>query len=263
MRMFAAQPDSMRCRVSRAKAVAASLCSERTKRWPRVVHERGLLHNLRSSKSSSNTRTGSTPSRRAPLECGESSRRQLTKSDLVEQLLEASVGAERVGQGLDLEIDKAVDALQVGVVEQAECLVLLAQADVDGRLIDVRNKSSVPHGLKELERLARLLCITRQGLSMSVGHNQERLVTCDLPCGGEPGNRFRLHLFFTVGVPQPVVRQREIGADFYRTQSLLDRFVILARVTEHLGANSMTQRRGRLPLPPLKALGPPPPHTAF
>src|SRR6266850_3983344 len=115
--------------------------------------------------------------------------RELTKADLVEQLLEPWVGAERVSHALDLQVDEAVHPLPVGAVQEAEGFVLLPQPDVDGCQVEIRNVFCFLQILKHAKRLARLGGVSGDGLCVAVGHHQERSVSRNLPRTSKRGDR--------------------------------------------------------------------------
>src|SRR5260370_27287862 len=76
------------------------------------------------------------------------------QADLGHELREAGIGAERVGHGLNGEVDEAVGTLLVGAVKPVERRVVFTEASVNSRDVDWGNVARLCQVLELRENLA-------------------------------------------------------------------------------------------------------------
>src|SRR5260370_947115 len=104
----------------------ASMPSTALFRWVCACSRRFLISD--SSSSSTARRIASLPARLLVGAGSEFCRRGLMQADLGHELREAGIGAERVGHGLNGEVDEAVGTLLLGAVKPVERPVVFTEA---------------------------------------------------------------------------------------------------------------------------------------
>jgi len=76
---------------------------------------------------------------------------------------------------IDVQVDEAVDAFLIRQGSSSGRLVRFAQADVDGRRVQIRNETCARELLQLLEGCSSFLNIPSQGLSVAISHEHRGL----------------------------------------------------------------------------------------
>src|SRR5438477_12718921 len=96
--------------------------------------------------------------------------RGLVEPDLGHELGETRVGAQRVGHGVDVQVDEAVDFFLEGEVQQSEAFVFFPQSKVDGRRVQIRDEPGSRLLLQLLEGRSRCGGMSCRRMGMTVSH---------------------------------------------------------------------------------------------
>src|SRR5215472_7559712 len=117
----------------------------------------------------------------------------------MDQLREASLGAQRIGHGFDTEVDEAIGALVVCPIEPVEGCAVFSEAQVYHGKVQRRNVARLSKMLQVSERLACADGISRNCKSVSVQSNHGRMIARKFAPLGKRVQRLAIHLFLAIG----------------------------------------------------------------
>src|SRR2546429_1441156 len=127
----------------------------------------------------------------------------LPDADFVEELGEARLGAQRVGDGIHTKVHEAVVVFLVGAVKPIERGALFAEAQIDGGEIERGNIARLSDVLEICESFACARRIAGDSERMSVQSDQSRTVARELAPFGKLLQGLGVHLLFAIRRAKP------------------------------------------------------------
>ena len=129
----------------------------------------------------------------------------------IHKVVESGVGAERVGNGVDGEVNEEIVAFAIGLIEPSEGLVLFPEPGINACEINRGNVSRLGKVFKFGDDLPRPGFIAGGGKSMTVGHQYAGIVAGLLAREVKLLDSLSIHFFLATGRAEPEASQNESG----------------------------------------------------